>query len=171
MLARTYDTEVCSAARSLEVVGERWSLLIIRNLMFTEMRRFNQLQESLGVAPNILSSRLQLLIDTGVVAHSDGDAGRSTYALTERGQALRPVLLALTAWGDIWLTSDERGVPITYRHEHCDGSINVGEICERCGKAPSPQAVAADVADWVRPERERRRAARRSTSRRNTTTD
>src|SRR5690349_16346861 len=98
MLGRTYDAEVCSAARALEVVGERWSLLILRNAMFAGHARFTDFQRSLGIAPNVLTKRLAEFVESGLMA-SVGD-GHAEYVLTEKGRDLVPAILALTEWGD-----------------------------------------------------------------------
>lgn len=170
MLERTYDTEVCSAARALEVVGERWSLLIVRNLLFASMSRFSELQRSLGVAPNVLAKRLADFVDAGIVEQR-GEPGRhAEYVLTERGRDLRPVILALTAWGDRWAPGQD-GPPISYHHDGCGGDVSVVETCTRCGPVQAAGAGAAEgrggevtavVADWVGPERERLRVRRRT---------
>src|SRR5205085_8974915 len=96
MLGRTYEKEVCSAARALEVAGERWSLLILRNAAFAGMTRFNEFQESLGIAPNILSARLEHFVAEGLMTVSHD----SEYRLTEKGIAFKPAIVALTEWGD-----------------------------------------------------------------------
>src|SRR5687767_7949972 len=104
MLGRTYDGQDCSAARTLELVGERWSLLILRDAMFGGYTQFTQFQRSLGVAPNILIKRLDGFVQAGIMtASGDDDGDRAGYRLTERGLALKPVVVALTAWGDQWL--------------------------------------------------------------------
>ena len=170
MLERTYDTEVCSAARALEVVGERWSLLIVRNLMFASMSRFSELQRSLGVAPNVLAKRLADFVDAGIVEQRGEHGRHAEYVLTERGRELRPVILALTAWGDRWAPGQD-GPPISYHHDGCGGDVSVVETCTRCGQVQAAGAdtpdgrggeVTAAVADWVGPERERLRVRRRT---------
>src|ERR1700760_5046245 len=101
MLHRDYPDQVCSIARSLEVVGERWPLLILRDAV-VGMERFEQFQESLEVASSVLTSRLKLLCDEQVLKRvADRERpGRSKYVLTEKGRGLAPVLLVLTKWGD-----------------------------------------------------------------------
>src|SRR5688572_12236294 len=94
MLNSTYETQVCSAARTLEVVGERWTLLILREA-FLGIRRFDEIQEDLGIARNILSTRLQKLVEHGVLEKRGRD-----YVLTEKGLDLWPVLHSLLVWGD-----------------------------------------------------------------------
>jgi DNA-binding HxlR family transcriptional regulator len=101
VLGRTYEGQNCSIARALEVVGERWTLLIIRDT-FLGLSRFDQFQESLGVAPNVLSDRLNRLVDEGILerrAYSERPP-RSEYLLTKKGRELAVPLLALMQWGD-----------------------------------------------------------------------
>jgi DNA-binding HxlR family transcriptional regulator len=87
MLGRTYDRENCSAARALEVVGERWSLLIIRNAMFAGSTRFTDFQRKLGIAPIILSSRLDTFVEGAIMQTRPltGDAETREYVLTRKG--------------------------------------------------------------------------------------
>ena len=102
MVARTrFDAEPCPVARSVDAIGDWWSLLIVRDA-FDGSRRFGEFQRSLGIAKNILTSRLRTLEETGVmktVPASDGSRYRE-YVLTERGRALFPVIVALRQWGE-----------------------------------------------------------------------
>jgi DNA-binding HxlR family transcriptional regulator len=101
MLKRTYEGQNCSIARALELVGERWTLLIVRDT-FLGLSRFDQFQESLGVAPNVLSDRLNRLVGEGILerrAYSERPP-RFEYRLTEKGRELAVPLLALMQWGD-----------------------------------------------------------------------
>ncbi len=101
MLNRTYEGQNCSIARALELVGERWTLLIIRDA-FLGRRRFDEFQESLGIARNVLTERLNRLVDEGIferVAYSERPL-RFEYRLTEKGRDLSVPLLALMQWGD-----------------------------------------------------------------------
>ena len=94
---------VCPIARSLNIFGDGWSLLIIRDAFFGK-ERFSEFQESLGCAKNILSARLKMLIEAGIlqqVTLFDG-TGRNAYVLTEKGKALKPVLAAIRDWGNVW---------------------------------------------------------------------
>jgi DNA-binding HxlR family transcriptional regulator len=101
MLRRDYAGQNCSIARTLELVGDRWTLLILRDV-FLGRRRFDELQESLGIATNVLSDRLARLVDDGILERRPyGERpDRFEYLLTERGRELRVVLLALMQWGD-----------------------------------------------------------------------
>jgi DNA-binding HxlR family transcriptional regulator len=141
MLGRTYDKEVCSAARALEIVGERWSLLILRNAAFAGMTRFTEFQKSLDIAPNVLAARLEHFVETGLMATSDGPEGRQTYHLTKKGLHFKPVIIALTEWGDRWAAPD--GPPIVYEHEECGGRVGHSLYCKRCAESPRPQDVTA----------------------------
>ena len=92
MLGKTYDTQVCSIARSLELVGERWSLLIIRDALFAAVTRFGDFQHNLGIATNVLASRLDSFVASGIMRRD----GSADYILTDKGRALTVALIALT---------------------------------------------------------------------------
>lgn len=143
MLGRTYDSQVCSIARALEVVGERWSLLILRNALFAGSTRFSEFQRSLGIATNILSSRLDGLVEAGVMLrqHSSDQAGIYEYRLTEKGRDFAPSLIALTEWGDKWAAPD--GPPILYRHRACGAPVTHQTLCSRCGQLEDLAAIDA----------------------------
>src|SRR5688572_15705076 len=112
MLGKLYESQNCSASRALEIVGERWSLLILRDAMFGGLTRFSQFQKSLGVATNILSKRLEDFVEAGLMERTAGATGEQVeYALTRKGLELKPVIVALTEWGDKWV----RPGPITFR--------------------------------------------------------
>jgi DNA-binding HxlR family transcriptional regulator len=105
MLKRGYEGQNCSIARTLEIVGERWTLLIIRDV-FLGLRRFDQLQESLGVARNVLAGRLNRLVEEGIlerVQYSERPP-RFEYRLTKKGRELNVALTALRQWGDAHLS-------------------------------------------------------------------
>ena len=141
MLGRTYDQENCSAARALEVVGERWSLLIIRNAMFAGSTRFTEFQRQLGLATNTLSSRLDRFVESGLMETRPiaGDHEVREYVLTSKGLDLQPVIVALSEWGDRWAAPD--GPPILYEHEGCGGRVQLHVTCEVCNAEPAPAEV------------------------------
>lgn len=143
MLGRTYDREICSAARALEIVGERWSLLIIRNAMFAGSTRFTEFQRKLGIAPNILSSRLDRFVAAGLMKTQPvtGEHETREYVLTPQGLDLQPVIIALTEWGDRWVAPD--GPPIIYEHENCGGEVSQQLSCDNCDATPTPGEVKA----------------------------
>ena len=100
MKYKKFDQMNCSLAQTLDIIGERWTLLILRDA-FLGARKFGQFQASLDIARNILSSRLKRLVDEGVFEKTTAtDGGHAEYRLTNKGLALQPVLLAMTHWGD-----------------------------------------------------------------------
>jgi DNA-binding HxlR family transcriptional regulator len=117
MLGRLYEKQNCSASRALEVVGERWSLLILRDAMFGDCTRFSQFQKSLGIATNILAKRLEDFVADGLMEHRAGGE-QAEYILTRKGLELKPVIIALTEWGEKWV----RPGPISYR-DRSDGKL------------------------------------------------
>jgi len=132
MLNREYD-QACSLARSLEVLGERWTLLVIRDV-FHGKRRFDEIQEDLGVARNVLTNRLARLVAEGVLekrAYSERPP-RYEYFLTEKGLDLWPVMIAMMHWGDRYLAAD--GPPVVIRHKECGGAVDDRGCCARCGE-------------------------------------
>ena len=133
--------EICSAARALEIAGERWSLLILRNAMFAGMTRFTDFQESLGIAPNVLTARLKHFVETGIMEMADAPEGHQAYHLTEKGLDFKPVIVALTEWGDRWAAPEGR--PIAYEHDGCGGRVRHGLCCEECGESPELEDVIA----------------------------
>jgi DNA-binding HxlR family transcriptional regulator len=134
VLRNDYPDQICSIARSLEVVGERWSLLIVRDVM-NGHRRFDQLQKALGVARNVLSARLQRLIEEDILERRpyQRNPERYEYFLTEKGLDLWPALIALLNWGDRDSPSPD-GPPMLLVHTECGGAVSDRGICESCGK-------------------------------------
>ncbi len=132
MLDREYD-QVCSIARTLEVLGERWTLLIVRDV-FNRRRRFDQIQANLGVARNVLASRLAWLVEEGILEKRtyQEHPPRHEYFLTEKGLDLWPVMISLLAWGDRHLA--DAGPPMLIRHKGCEGAVDERGICGRCGE-------------------------------------
>lgn len=145
MLGRTYETQNCSAARALEIVGERWSLVIIRHALFRGITRFGDFQRSLGISRNILTARLDWFVEQGLMERRPDAQGSAyqEYVLTDKGRELQPVIVALTHWGDRWATPD--GPPAVLRHAHCGGEIHQHTICD-CGEHVTIDTVQADPA-------------------------
>ena len=133
MLGRTYEAQNCSVARALELVGERWSLLIIRDALFAGSTRFGDFQRRLGVATNILSARLDGFVEAGLMErrriseHSE----HCEYVLTDKGRGLQPAIIALAAWGDQWAAP--LGPPILFEHADCGGAVHQQISCANCG--------------------------------------
>ncbi|GAA3655703.1 helix-turn-helix domain-containing protein [Nonomuraea antimicrobica] len=142
MLPRTYPDINCSIARTLEVVGERWTLLVVRNAL-AGMTRFEKFQQSLGMAPNVLADRLSRLTDAGVLSqrqYSDRPA-RFEYVPTAKGRNLWPVLAAMVAWGDRYYAPD--GSPRLLVHDGCGGRIAPELTCTTCSTTVDPDAVTS----------------------------
>ena len=99
MKLKTFDHMNCSLAQTLNIIGERWSLLILRDAFFGT-KRFDEFQANLGIARNMLATRLKQLTDEGVLEKVRADAGHFEYRLTPKGLDLQPVLVAMTHWGD-----------------------------------------------------------------------
>ena len=124
----------CSVARTVDIIGEWWTPLIIRDAIHG-MRRFEEFQRSTGIARNILSARLERLVEAGVMERRRyaEHPPRDEYHLTEQGRELFPIIAALMAWGDRW-TAGEAGPPVILDH-HCGHAADVTVACGHCGEA------------------------------------
>jgi DNA-binding HxlR family transcriptional regulator len=142
MLGRIYENQECSAARTLELVGERWSLLILRDAMFRNFTRFSQFEKSLGLATNILAKRLEGFVAAGLMEHRQpGASGEpAEYLLTPKGLELKPVIIALTEWGDKWVrpgpvvfhnASDGQPVELQLRGGGDDTQVAIADVVAR----------------------------------------
>lgn len=153
VLGKTYDAQACSIARALEVVGERWSLLIVRDALFAGSTRYTDFQRSLGIATNILQDRLDGFVEAGIMrrARYADQPELYQYLLTERGRDLAPALLALAAWGDRWAAPD--GPPVDLVHAGCGGQVTLTVGCERCGAVDAGEDVEARPGAAMPPER------------------
>ena len=166
MLQRDYPGQVCSIARALEIVGERWTLLVLRDAVLG-LSRFEEFQESLGIASNTLTSRLKLLCDEEVLERVPDPQrpGRPKYVLTEKGQELGPALIVLMKWGDRHYPAPN-GPPRLTLHTGCGGTIGPDLRCDRCGNPvepgeidlqPGPGAPRSTAGRGGRRQRDRRR--------------
>jgi DNA-binding HxlR family transcriptional regulator len=132
----------CSVAQCLEVAGEWWSMLILRDA-FLGVTRFDEFQQRLGIARNILNQRLTRLVDEGVlekVAYSDHPP-RCDYRLTAKGRDLWPVLTAMRQWGDKYAAPD--GPPVRVVHKKCGKVSHAVMTCSACGEPLSARDVRA----------------------------
>jgi DNA-binding HxlR family transcriptional regulator len=132
MLNRDYPNQYCSVASTLEIIGERWTILILRDV-FLGIRRFEDLQRDLGVARNILQARLTRLVEHGILVKKPYQERplRHEYRLTEKGADLWPVLVALLQWGDRHAIEGER--PMILQHRGCGGELDDRRRCVVCG--------------------------------------
>jgi DNA-binding HxlR family transcriptional regulator len=131
-LPKDYLGEGCSLARALEVVGERWTLLIVRDAFFG-VRRFGDFAAHLAIPRAVLTSRLDLLAEAGVLAVVPGAHGRDEYILTRKGLDLWPAVRALLAWGDDHYSAT--GPRRVFRHAADDGAVAADGTCAACGAA------------------------------------
>jgi DNA-binding HxlR family transcriptional regulator len=140
MLRSDYSDQNCSVARSLELIGERWTLLIVRNA-FYGVKRFDDHQRWLGIARNVLQARLERLVEEGILRKElyQERPPRYEYRLTQKGRDLWPVLVTLLQWGDRH-ASDGRP-PIVLRHRDCGGAVDTHLRCDRCGADLDARAV------------------------------
>ena len=131
----------CCLARGLDMIGDWWSPLIIRDL-FLDIARFDELVEDLGISRNLLTRRLKSLVKNGVVEQTayQERPKRYEYRLTEAGRDLVPAILALTAWGDRWARPKE-GSPILFFHRTCGQQFRPQVSCSECGETIKADAV------------------------------
>jgi DNA-binding HxlR family transcriptional regulator len=144
----------CSIARTVDVIGEPWSPLIVRNI-YIGVTRFDQLQQSLSISRKVLAERLRWLTETGVLERREYSVrpARYEYVLTAKGLELFDVLMVMVAWGDKWLAG-EAGPPVLYRHHACGQVSHVDLHCSICDQPmhatdidvlPGPGTVSADI--------------------------
>lgn len=132
----------CSVAQCLEVIGDWWTPLIVRDLLFG-VGRFDEIQERLGISRNVLTQRLELLVENGVVERQpyQDNPPRFDYVLTGKGRDLWFVIQAMKQWGDTWAAPD--GPPIELLHTTCDHVATVVPSCSHCGERLSVRDVRA----------------------------
>ena len=159
MLKRDYEGQNCSIARALEVVGDRWTLLIIRDVVLG-LRRFDQFLDSLGVASNVLTDRLNRLVEEGILerVRYNERPQRYEYGLTKKGRELGVALLALMQWGDHYL-SDK---PPRIARRRSDGSQVSVRLLGEDGTAVMPDDLELVPGPSAQPTRSSTRSARES---------
>jgi DNA-binding HxlR family transcriptional regulator len=131
----------CSVARSAAVIGDRWTLMILRDL-FLGVRRFDDLERRLGISRSVIAERLKLLTEEGVLRREPYQDRplRHEYRLTEKGLALHPVILAIVHWGDAYYAG-EAGPPLLHRHKACGCDFAPVTTCSACGGAVGARDV------------------------------
>ncbi len=151
VLPRSYESINCSIARTMEVLGDRWTLLIVRNAL-VGATRFDEFQQSLSIAPNVLTDRLTRLVAEGVLERRQYSARpeRHEYLATDKGRGLWPLLAAMVAWGDQYYAP--HGAPRLLLHEGCGGALEQQFTCSSCrgiltpGEVSTADGPGADVA-------------------------
>jgi DNA-binding HxlR family transcriptional regulator len=130
----------CSISRSLAVLGERWTFLVIKQA-FGGVRRFEDFRASLDISRSRLADRLDRLVEQGILVRVPYFNGRTRmeYRLTDKGRDIYPVLIALRDWGDQYMAPD--GPPVRYGHRDCRGEAHVTVACDHCGQALTARDV------------------------------
>ncbi|HEX7890925.1 MAG TPA: helix-turn-helix domain-containing protein [Ramlibacter sp.] len=145
----------CSVARSLALLGDRWTMLLIREA-FLGTRRFDELQALTGASPQVVASRLARLVEGGIMRKVPYQQRptRYEYRLTEMGRELQPVLFTLMTWGDKWL-DDGQGPPNPLRHTECGAITRPQLTCDECGEPVLAGNVMNEPSErWARQRRE-----------------
>jgi DNA-binding HxlR family transcriptional regulator len=140
----------CPIGRAAELIGDRWTLLILRHATLG-VTRFDDFRRELGIADNILSNRLGKLVQYGLlvkVPYRDERRTRHEYRLAEAGADMLPILHALATWGQRHTRATRRGKPMRIIHSTCGNDLPAGEYCEHCGRPASREEIL-----WLRPWR------------------
>jgi DNA-binding HxlR family transcriptional regulator len=142
-LRSAYPDQECSVAAALEVVGERWTLLVVREAMLG-VHRFDEIQADLGIARNVLQARLVRLQEQGILERRlyQERPERYEYHLTDKGLDLWPAVVALMHWGDTHGAASA-GPPVRLEHRGCGGGVDAHRLCTVCGEKLGPRDVRA----------------------------
>lgn len=129
-----FGAMACSIARTLDVIGEPWSPLILRDV-YAGISRFEQIQQDLGISRKVLTERLKWLVENGVLERRKYSSRplRHEYVLTTKGAELCDLLLVMVRWGDRW-TAGDAGPPVLYRHHACGEISHVELHCSVCDR-------------------------------------
>ncbi|HEY3000404.1 MAG TPA: helix-turn-helix domain-containing protein [Acidimicrobiales bacterium] len=133
----------CSVARTVDILGDWWTPLVLRE-SYLGVRRFDDFQHRLGIGRNILTQRLGRLVDEGLLARRPYQERplRHEYVLTDKGRDFYPVMAAITRWGDAWLDGGE-GPPVILHHTRCDHDMHAEVVCSECGEPIEVREVRA----------------------------
>ena len=142
MERKSFEAMSCSVAQCLEVIGEWWTMLIVRDA-FLGVQRFDEFQSRLGIARNVLTQRLNKLVDAGVLERRpyQDNPPRYAYVLTDKGRDLWPVLTAMRQWGDHHAAPD--GAPVEVVHRTCGHAVELVATCTHCGEHVTHRDVHA----------------------------
>lgn len=144
----TVDHEACAVTRSMDVIGDRWSILVLREIL-NGVRRFDDIHEHIGVSRSVLSQRLRALVDAGILTRrayqDEGDRPRHEYRLTEMGRDLQLVMHALMDFGDRWLR--EPGATMVVRHRDCDARVHARSVCDAGHVVEDPRQLYGEVGE------------------------
>ena len=151
---RDLQDDACSIARPVSVLGDRWTLIVLRQA-FRGVRRFDEFQSSLGISRPLLADRLARLVQAGILErrpYLSDQRPRQEYRLTKKGLDLYPVLMALRDWGDRYMAPG--GPFVLYRHRGCGGSAQVRHTCSACGQELSAPDIEPEPGPGLRAARQ-----------------
>lgn len=155
----TQDT-VCPVALAQKIVGDRWTVLVLREL-FLGSRRFEEIQAQIQATPQMLAGRLKKLESDGMIERRPYSTRplRYEYHLTKMGSGFYPVFLAFRAWGETWCKSKDQEVAIRYTHVPCGKDPGLGPMCKKCGKEMRREELSATLSKSFDAERHERKEA------------
>ncbi|MBD9588984.1 helix-turn-helix transcriptional regulator [Pseudomonas sp. PDM03] len=151
---------LCPIARAETVVGDRWTVLVLREL-FMGSHRYDEIQAQTGGTPQMVAARLKNLEADGLVERRlyNERPPRYEYHLTAKGQAFYSVVLALRAWGETWCKSPEEGLAVVYTHKTCGEPAGLGPLCAHCGELLRREELISEQSETYAAERQARREA------------
>ena len=151
---------LCPISRAEAIVGDRWTVLVLREL-FMGSHRFDEIQAQTGGTPQMIAARLKNMEADGLVARRPYNERppRYEYHLTPKGQAFYSVVLALRAWGETWCKSPEEGLAVVYTHKTCGQPAGLGPLCEHCGVLLRREELISEPSAAYLEERNARRDA------------
>jgi DNA-binding HxlR family transcriptional regulator len=151
----------CSVARTVDVLGDAWSMLVLREA-FYGIRRFDDFQSSLGIARNTLTERLNRLVDGGLMERDLYQSGprRYEYVLTPKGTDFFGVLAAISSWGDRWIAEDG-APPVVFHHDSCGHDMRAQTVCSECGELLAADACSMKMGPGYPDSLRRREDVRR----------
>lgn len=151
--ALAWSTDNCTIGRAMAVLGERWTFVVIREVV-NGVRRFEDMRRHTGMPRQVLTDRLALLVDHDILRRvpyrEDGQRERHEYRLTDKGFDLFPVMVAIAAWGDRYY-ADPDGAPVEFAHRDCGAPVEVHVLCTSGHDVTEPRRIAARPGPGVRP--------------------
>ncbi len=151
--ALAWSAENCTVGRTMTILGERWTFVVLREV-FNGVRRFDDIRRHSGIPRQVLSNRLALLVEQDVLRREPyqeaGERVRHEYRLTEKGFDLYPVLVAIADWGDRYL-ADREGPPVEFEHRDCGAVVHAVLECEQGHRVDRPRHVLTRVGPGAQP--------------------
>jgi DNA-binding HxlR family transcriptional regulator len=151
--ALAWSAENCTVGRTMTILGERWTFVVLREV-FNGVRRFDDIRGHSGIPRQVLSNRLALLVEQDILRREPyqdpGERARHEYRLTEKGFDLYPVLVAIADWGDRYL-ADQVGPPVEFEHRDCGAVVHAVLECENGHRVERPRQVLTRVGPGAQP--------------------